>query len=212
MKYGEIWCNVGGNRILMLIDSGAHINTVSEKIWRDLQQKQAGGVTCYARLSESEGRRICAHASKQPLCVLARFRATITTADLMRPKVETVFYAIKGAERSLLGKSTAREMSVLLMGEEVEWIANLTESAANIEEFPRAPVPEIKFDIDTTIVPTLRIPDAFRERALERILRMEKESEESQRITGVDIGFERSDERPKGFPSDVKYEEAESGY
>lgn len=178
-KYGEVWCNVGREKILMLIDSGAHINTVSERCWHELERKQASGAKCYTRLSASEGRKICAYASREPLCVLARFRATITTQDLTRPKVETVFYAIKGAERNLLGKSTAREMGVLRMGDEVDWIAALTDALDGVEEFPRAPVPEVKFDIDTTIAPSqqcyVRIPDAFRERALERLLKMEKE-------------------------------------
>lgn len=174
--YGNVTCDVAGITLNMIIDTGATINAITEEHWDQLRRDPRARVEW---LDPEKGRKVVAYASAAPLEVKARFMATLTTANYSRPTIDAEFYVIRNAKRSLLSKFTARELGVVLMGEEVDMVNAILPPEEKISDpFPIAPVPEIRFDIDKSITPSkhcyVRIPEAFKEdveRRLEKMIR-----------------------------------------
>lgn len=180
-SYGKEWCKIGGTRVHMMIDSGSCINAISEETWHFLQNSKAK----MKILSTRTGRRLYAYASLDPLGIVARFRSSIMAENRAFLEVDTEFYVIKGARRDLLGKMTAREMNLLAMGtkemsqrSQVGSLLSIATQAVT-KIFPKAPVEQIRFQINPNVEPSqqhyIRIPEALRQPAMERLLKMERE-------------------------------------
>lgn len=179
--YGKEWCLVGGTRVHMMIDSGSCINAISEKTWHLLKQSKSR----MKILNTRTGRRLYAYASLIPLEIVARFRTSIAAENRTYLEVDTEIYVIKGARRDLLGKMTAREMNLLAMGtkEVSEWtrsgfLYGISQQTTT-QIFPRAPVEQIRFQINPDVQPSqqyyIRIPEALRQPAMDRLLKMERQ-------------------------------------
>lgn len=181
VTYGKEWCLIGGTRIRLMIDSGSCINAISEETWRHLRQSKAN----IKILNSQMGRRLYAYASSEPLKIIARFRATIAAENRSYLEVDTEIYVIAGAKRDLLGKMTAREMNLLAMGtkEMGTWAqTGFTYEISVLSTtkiFPKAPVEQVRFQINPDVQPSqqyyVRIPEALRQPAMERLLKMERE-------------------------------------
>lgn len=177
-QYGIVDCDIGGMATKFLIDSGASLNTISDVLWIEMEKLHVQGELNLTILERSKGARVFAYAASAPLEVLARFNADIKTTVLQRPTVNADFVVIKGGKRSLLGRTTAREMNLLRMGEELNNVGGANDTD-NSEPFPIAPVAPVAFDIDPLVRPTRQhfsyIPDAFVKKTNERINKMIKE-------------------------------------
>ncbi|XP_035914863.1 uncharacterized protein K02A2.6-like [Anopheles stephensi] len=148
-----------------LIDSGAMINTITEKVWRKL----IGSRAKVFNMQFECDRQFNAYASKVPLEVVAGFEAWITI-NAAKPKVYTEFFVIKGANRCLLCKKTAEELKVLKVGLEVNMIGQKK------TPFPKFPGIQLKLAIDDTVMPKklacLRIPIAMEEKVNQKLQEM----------------------------------------
>lgn len=171
---GAIACTIANMTITLTIDSGSMFNTINEELWhRHHEELIAGGARLIA---SSKGERIqaYAYASSVPLTIVAHFSASITTAFLIRPRLEAEFIVVQGATRSLLSKDTARALNVLRMGNEV--LAIQSEANKKFKKFPIAPYPQIELEIDESVEPSkqyyYRIPQAYESRVEARLAEM----------------------------------------
>lgn len=167
--YGRVACKIADVPITLLIDTGATVNALTEDHWKQLKNISGDGIKI---LNPKLGKSILTYATSDPLITVARFIADLTTASFVRPTIKAEFYVIKGAKKGLLSKHTARELGIVLMGEEVDFINSATEK----EPFPIAPVPEIDFDVDPSVMPSrqcyVRIPEAFKDKVETRLQQM----------------------------------------
>lgn len=179
--YGKEWCIIGGMRILMMIDSGSCVNAITQETWVKLRNSKSK----FKMLNTQTGRQLHAYASTNPLRILARLRTSVAAESRAYLEVDTEIYVIQGARRDLLGKMTARELNLLVMGskEMSAWTnGNFVydiSSAPQTKIFPKAPVEQVRFQINPDVQPCqqfyIRIPEALRQPAMERLLKMERE-------------------------------------
>lgn len=173
--------SIGGfNSVVMLIDSGAEINVLSEIDWVRIHQSyENGDVVLYNVTSKTQCRPF-AFGSSTPLKVLASFAAWTEVVMASKPRALATFYVVAKAGRSLLGRKTAIIMGVLSLGIGVS-VGQGSGSDINAigvtQPFPAIPDFEAVFDIDHTIAPTknayYHVPAAFSERASARLEEME---------------------------------------
>lgn len=126
----------------MIIDSGAHVNTVTEKFWcENKSSKEIFNVKLNAMLNAT------GYASRKRLVVIAKFTARVHIES--KPESCEEFYVIKDAKKGLLGRFASKRMKVLMVGLEVPHdIARI-----EIGEFPKIPNLQVKFDIDPSVQP-----------------------------------------------------------
>lgn len=136
-----------------------------------MEKEYVSGSAKLEPIKISSDRGLRAYASKAPMKVECAFRARIQAAGSTN-SVTTDFLVVKNGKRSLLGRSTASELKLLLVGAQVN---DCEMTSVNI--FPKMPGVKIKFSIDTNIPPTrnayYNIPAAYREGARRRLLEME---------------------------------------
>lgn len=105
---------VGSKKIKFIIDSGASVNTISEKAFRELIKIES----FKSRLrdfSQSPKIPISAYATSVPLELIATFWADFYI-DSIRPHTIEKFFVVSNSTTSLLGKSTALRQKVLQVG------------------------------------------------------------------------------------------------
>lgn len=163
-----------------MIDSGSDVNTLSESDWLQLISGHINGQIHLEDLRWGNGtRKIMAYAARLPLQVEATFYAWINAGDDRKPAVYAKFFVIRGAQKSLLGRSSAIAMRVLNMGLEVSNCELKPQEVGNDTEFPSVPGELVRFDINPEVVPTKNayysIPAAHRKGARERIVEMERQ-------------------------------------
>jgi RNase H-like domain found in reverse transcriptase/Reverse transcriptase (RNA-dependent DNA polymerase) len=160
----------------MMIDSGAEVNTLCEDDWSKVRLA-ARGSDALRNLKWGDGRRtLTAYASAAPLEVLATFEASIIPAR-GKPPISAKFHVIAGANKSLLGRSTAVALGVLRMGLSVNECELKPQEAEGQKTFPKVPGVAIHFEVDKNVPPTqnayYNVPAAFRQRARARLEDME---------------------------------------
>lgn len=126
----------------MIVDSGAHINTVTEDFWKRINKSSHIFNVKYKTKLNATG-----YASSKLLEVIALFTSKIKIHDEKPESIEE-FYVIKDAKKGLLGRHAAKRMKILLVGLEVpNVIAEIS------SEFPKIPNLLVKFDIDRNVQP-----------------------------------------------------------
>lgn len=176
--FGEvIRCSLGGSPLMpFLIDSGAEVNAISEGDWEQLLWYHDQGHAILQEVSSKSSRQITAYGGSHSLCILASFEAWIEIPGTKKPRVFAKFFAIKGGQRSLLGRATAIALKILKMGVEVN---NITAAPVGqqVEPFPFIPDEIADFSIDESVPKTknayYHVPAAYRQRAKERLADME---------------------------------------
>lgn len=127
-----IWCRVGHVLIEMMIDSGSKHNIIDELTWNYMQNKNA--IIRNVRLSN---KRLLAYAQRSSLEIMCTFDADIEVVEGSH-KNSTSFYVIRGGEQNLLGRDTAKQLGVLMIGLpsaiNSALVQNISENA--IEKFP----------------------------------------------------------------------------
>lgn len=167
-------CKIGSSRpIRFLIDTGADANIIGGKDWLQLRCDSEKGQVVFSGLKVSGGASLRAYAAENPLRVECRFRAIISTCghgDNYRAEAE--FVVVPSGQRSLLGRATAGDLSLLRITPTV----NACESTLR-GVFPKMPGVKVRFSVDRTIPPErnayYNVPAAFREAARMRLQEME---------------------------------------
>lgn len=155
-----IECRIGGQALLMVIDSGSRFNLVSEKDWAVLKNNKA----VIWNIRSNSSNQFKAYASDQILKVTCVFDAPIA----INSDSETVatFYVIENASQSLLGRETSTKLKVLRLGLNVNRIEE-------VKPFPKMKNIQVKLSIDTSIKPVQqplrRIPIALEEKVAAKL-------------------------------------------
>lgn len=107
-----VWCNLGGTMVEMMIDSGSKYNVIGEDTWAYL--KENGSKLMNQRATN---KRLVAYGQDEPLQIECCFQATLSIEDdTENCSTDATFYVIRGGERTLLGRDSARELDVLVLG------------------------------------------------------------------------------------------------
>lgn len=182
-----ITCKIAGFEVEMLIDSGASINAITDRVYNRLLSDRSSDRIFNIKVEAT--RSLLAYASKAPLVVMATIETDLWIDD-HRPHGVEVFYVIQGAGRSLLGRDTAIRYNVLQLGrnvgipvkgedyspDEVEWQVNAVATMSIVEQFPSFNLPPVKLNLDKSVAPLRStyssIPPGWREAANKRIQEM----------------------------------------
>ncbi|XP_038117212.1 uncharacterized protein LOC119769303 [Culex quinquefasciatus] len=110
-----IWVKVGGVLIQMLIDSGSAKNILDDRAWEHLRVQ--GAVTTNFRTDCDQIFRAYGRESA-PLKIVCVFEADIAI-DGAADRIEgsDTFYVVEGGTQPLLGRTTAKKLGVLKIGE-----------------------------------------------------------------------------------------------
>lgn len=174
MDEGTITATVAGMQCDFLVDSGAQVNTLMEKLYVTMKNDDRYSHSMY-NIREGSDIALKAYASKAELEVRATFETFLFISE-DRPVYLEKFYVFKDANRSLLGRSTAIRYSVLMVGLEVpvlrrEYCNNFVQNGAisSIEvskPFPKFNIPPVNISYDTSRTPCRNIfsniPEAIR--------------------------------------------------
>lgn len=159
--------------ISFLIDSGADVNVIGGKDWGSLETQVENGSVYLDFTDCTVHPNLKAYAADSPMSVTKIFWAKIEVEGLNKPIVRAKFLVIPKGQRSLLGRETASDLKVLLVGQAV----NCTEQNRGVDTFPKVPGVKIKFSIDRSVPPVrnayFNVPAAFREAAKLRLEKME---------------------------------------
>lgn len=162
---GSILCLIDNVAVEFLIDSGASVNTVTENVWKELNQKNA---SIFKKKFKCD-RRLHAYAGSVPLEVSAIFEAWIFV-NPSKPKTYAEFFVVKEARRCLLSKNTSEELRVLKVGLDVLQVNTA------LKPFPKFPGVVVKLSIDKAVPPKklayLRIPAAMEKKVDDKIQEM----------------------------------------
>lgn len=128
-----VWCKVGNVLIEMMIDSGSKHNIIDELTWHYMQGKDAA-----VKNVRPSTKRLSAYAQQNSLDIMCTFDAEIAVVEGKDLSFVTSFYVVKGGEQSLLGRDTAKQLGVLLIGLpsviNSETVQHISDSA--IDKFP----------------------------------------------------------------------------
>nr|XP_029720408.1 uncharacterized protein LOC115262208 [Aedes albopictus] len=167
-----IWCKVGQVLVEMMIDSGSKFNIIDESTWKYLKERSA-----YITNVKASDKRLCAYAQRGTLEILCTFDAEIRVVDGSRKPLSAEFYVVKGGKQNLLGRDTAKELGVLLIGlpstveETVQHVAD-----SPVEKFPTIKGIKLRIEIDESVTPVVqhvrRVPIALRQQVEDQINRL----------------------------------------
>lgn len=179
---GTVVARVGGKRIKFIIDSGATVNTISEKAFTELI-KIKSFKSKLIDFSESSDNSLTAYATSKPLQILATFWTDVWI-DSIRPHTIERFFVVKNSSSSLMGRNTALRQRVLQMGLSVPTDINLIAQSSCTEKdpfrkltskpaFPKFNIEpvriQVRHDIKVRRCTYSNIQPAFREVARKRI-------------------------------------------
>lgn len=157
----------------MLIDSGSDWDLLSEADWEKLWEDAQHGNATVNDVVENPSESARAYGSAAVLQTLRSFHAWIEVPKANKPRIFAKFRVIKNGEKSIIGHKTGTRMKLLQVGAQV----NAVEGKPT--EFPCIPNLMLEFDIDSEVPPTknayVNIPAAYRDRAIERLDKMEAE-------------------------------------
>uniref|UniRef100_A0A1B0DFM4 RNA-directed DNA polymerase n=1 Tax=Phlebotomus papatasi TaxID=29031 RepID=A0A1B0DFM4_PHLPP len=147
-----IWCQIGGVLIEMLIDSGSSQNIIDETTW---QYMQNNGIQIQDVEGQNSPKQLRAYAQTEPLRIMKIFKANISVVGAKTGvSCNTTFYVVAGGSQSLLGKSTAKYLGVLVLG-----LPNTSDQLiGQIEDQRITPFPKMKgikivIPIDKSVTP-----------------------------------------------------------
>ncbi|XP_055632948.1 uncharacterized protein K02A2.6-like [Toxorhynchites rutilus septentrionalis] len=167
-------CYVGSSKpISFLIDSGADVNVIGGSDWESLEMQVRYGSANLEFTECTVHPDLRAYAADLPMSVTKIFWAKVEVEGLNKPVVRAKFLVIPKGRRSLLGRETASDLKLLLIGQAV----NCSEQSEDVKIFPKVPGIKVKFSIDRTVPPVrnayFNVPAAFREAAKVRLEEME---------------------------------------
>ncbi|XP_058456797.1 uncharacterized protein LOC131434165 [Malaya genurostris] len=163
-----VWTKVGGVMIEMQIDSGAQSNIIDNKTWNVMRRN---GVQINGEIQHPD-KKFKAYAQENCLVVQAMFDAEIIISDGDEQlRSDARFYVIQDGPQPLLGKKTATELGVLMVG-----LPSQQEQIRNINTFRRFPSirgVKIHLPVDYSIRPVVqrlrRLPFATLTRVEEKL-------------------------------------------
>ena len=144
-----IWCKIGNQPAEFLIDSGAKVNTVTTTIYKKLLEDNRRHLF---DIQMDNGTELKAYATSNVLKIVCTFKAWIEVRDAMKPTKFTTFYVVEGANVSLLSFETSAAMDLLKIGLEIN-LLEMGPMQANMESFPKMPMPPIKIKVDRELTP-----------------------------------------------------------
>lgn len=158
----------------MLIDSGSDWDLLSESDWHKLDQAVGEGKATIMDMIENPNESARAYGSVGGLQTMRSFHAWIEVSGATKPRIFSKIRVIRNGDRSILSHRTSIRMKLLRIGTQVNTI-----SEDKPKEFPSIPDLLLEFDIDDSVPPTknayVNIPAAYRDKAIERLSRMELE-------------------------------------
>lgn len=110
----DLECYVGGQKITMIIDSGADINIIGYGHWEELKGKK---FKIWDATAGNDGKILKPYASNEPLEVAGTFMTMVSVAD---KKIEAKFYVVRNGSKALLSRETSQRLGVLKLGLQVE--------------------------------------------------------------------------------------------
>lgn len=129
-------CRLGSSSaICFLIDSGADVNIIGGSDWEILRREYHRKTAQLDPINVHAGKELRAFGSDQPLEVKCAFHASVEVVGIAKPIVNAEFLVVANGRRSLLGRSTASELTLLEVGLSV----NRCESEKACEVFPKIP-------------------------------------------------------------------------
>lgn len=163
-----VWVKVGGILIEMQIDSGVQSNIIDDSTWETMCRD---GVQVLSDLMPSD-RKFRAYAQNDNLRVTVMFDAEIEIADGNNSRGEVArFYVIQGGPQPLLGRHTAKQLGVLIVG-----LPSQHELVQHVEvsrPFPSFRGVEILLPVDRSVEPVSqrlrRLPFATLERVEKKL-------------------------------------------
>lgn len=166
--------------LTLLLDSGSDANVVTEDVWESLWDLAQNDKIFLHDVRHTPNRKLTAFAAEKPLCVLAAFQAWLRTVTKKPIRSFVEFLVIKGAGQCILGRESAKAMGLMKLGGEINSLnAQDDETMCEEDIFPIIPNEIVDFVVDPTVPPTrnafYNVPAPFRERAKERIAKMEKQ-------------------------------------
>ncbi|XP_062715467.1 uncharacterized protein LOC134291564 [Aedes albopictus] len=163
-----IWAEIGGVLVEMQIDSGVQSNIIDDKTWFNMNRH---GVEIIGA-TQSPDRKFKAYAQRDCLNVSVMFDAEIMLNDCGK-QLRTIsrFYVVENGPQPLLGKVTAIQLGVLIVGlpSQREAIRSVNVSRT----FPSIRGVKISIPIDKSVTPVMqrlrRLPFATLERVEQKL-------------------------------------------
>lgn len=169
---------IAGSKFLVMIDSGAQVNALTEKTFSDLLAQRSE----LFNVSFSPVASLKSYASTKPLTVVASFEATLEIASQGHRVASATeeFFVVEDARKNLLSKSTSVRHGVLILGKaarEHQLRSNI-DSCERSEEFPAFKMPPVEIRTRTDVKPTqvryTMIPLHWRNEVNRQLAEMEK--------------------------------------
>lgn len=162
-----VWVKVGGVIIEMQIDSGVHSNIVDDRTWEMMLNN---GVETLARGNQSD-KKFKAYAQRDCLEVLEMFDAEVIINDGNKElKTNARFYVVRDGPQPLLGKHTAQQLGVLVVGLPSQ---QSLQNVGSIRPFPSVRGVKIHIPVDKSVQPVVqrfrRLPFATLERVDDKL-------------------------------------------
>lgn len=162
---GVILAKVAGMDCEFLIDSGAHVNTFTNELFRMLMSNENYSGSVY-NLQNRADRSLRAYASVGEIPVVATFEAYLFISE-DRPMLMEKFYVVD-ERRSLLSRSTATRYSVLMLGLKVPVSISEVEIDSRLESmdillvsgnvpFPKFNIPPVRINYNKDVAPCRNI-------------------------------------------------------
>ncbi|XP_055588544.1 uncharacterized protein K02A2.6-like [Uranotaenia lowii] len=152
-KAGEelLWVTIGGVMVQVLIDSGCQYNIIDDTTWNKML---AEGVEHEEQHNKDKTFRVYGKHFR-PLVTRTVFEAVISIEDDARRIQKTAtFYVINEGSQPLLGRATAKELGVLVLGlpssREMFDVCQLTCSK---QVFPKIRGIQLRISIDPSVTP-----------------------------------------------------------
>ncbi|XP_055711553.1 uncharacterized protein K02A2.6-like [Phlebotomus papatasi] len=152
-----VWCKIGGVLVEMLIDSGSTHNVLDEKTWEYLKKN---GVRITNATTQCD-QKLKAYGQDSHLHILGGFDAAVSVDDNgTEYEAYANFLVVKNGSQPLLGKTTAKELNLLILG-----LPSTRDTNLNVipMENKKTPFPKIKgvklrIPIDESITPVCQHP------------------------------------------------------
>lgn len=128
----------------------------------------------------SPNRKLSAFAATTPLNIVASFSVWVEAESEIKVKRFVDFVVVKGAGQCILGRNTSKAMGLMQLGGRINALETEEDVSSESEDmFPIIPNEVVEFVIDPAVPPSrnafYNVPAPFRERARERIDKMEKQ-------------------------------------
>lgn len=165
---------IGGSKVVMLIDSGAAVNAISENVF---DQLKTNGAELFD-IDNNPVKQLRSYASEKSLIIVARFFAKFSVLlghnELSFSEESTEeFYVIKNATRNLLSRKTSLNHNILILGQEAhelkekgggminqvernesEDVAHKQFDSVEPEDFPAFKMNPVKLILKSNVAPT----------------------------------------------------------